>query len=363
MRSNQFQRLLVVYWLPLALLACDNKNSGAAASSGCASDIDCKGDRICSDGICVSPYSAGGTHGSGTGGAGNSSTGITTGTIAGAAIAIGGSAPSGGIAAGGISTGGSAPSGGIAAGGIVGTSASAGENASGTTSAAGSTAGSGGTASGTVGGTAGGVVAGGGPFTGVGGTSSCVADTGAEVCKIAKPFEQVAKKVSDPWKKTKNSFSVRFAGEKLVELDGKCCKLDPTKPTGDFGSWPCTDGYSCGGCLVFVIDEKPSDPNNAYDIFGAAFGLDNETAGCPDYSGGYSVCVPNCDGKICGSDGCNGSCGACSGTYSECNAEGTACVVDVCSQCIGNCTSACAGGFTCLQSCCTGTGCMCSGAC
>jgi hypothetical protein len=41
--------------------------------------------------------------------------------------------------------------------------------------------------------------------------------------------------------------------------------------------------------------------------------LSAATAACP--------CIPNCSGKVCGSDGCGGSCGSCSSGQS-CNASG-----------------------------------------
>jgi hypothetical protein len=43
---------------------------------------------------------------------------------------------------------------------------------------------------------------------------------------------------------------------------------------------------------------------------------------------GECVCVPDCDGKICGSDGCEGSCGECEGDFIKCNADGTLCGCD-----------------------------------
>jgi hypothetical protein len=43
--------------------------------------------------------------------------------------------------------------------------------------------------------------------------------------------------------------------------------------------------------------------------------------------GAHQCCSPSCSGKVCGSDGCGGSCGTCtSTTYPMCNTGGTACV-------------------------------------
>lgn len=46
------------------------------------------------------------------------------------------------------------------------------------------------------------------------------------------------------------------------------------------------------------------------------------------------ACVPACSGKQCGTDGCGGKCGTCSGTKPVCNAS---------FQCVSSCTPACSG--------------------
>lgn len=38
-----------------------------------------------------------------------------------------------------------------------------------------------------------------------------------------------------------------------------------------------------------------------------------------------TVCIPDCEGRVCGTDGCGGSCGEGCGIDEQCNAEGTAC--------------------------------------
>ena len=45
-----------------------------------------------------------------------------------------------------------------------------------------------------------------------------------------------------------------------------------------------------------------------------------------------TVCVPDCEGKICGPDGCGGTCGEGCGTDKTCNAEQTACVDFSCTE-------------------------------
>lgn len=55
-----------------------------------------------------------------------------------------------------------------------------------------------------------------------------------------------------------------------------------------------------------------------------------------------SVCKPNCTGKTCGTNGCNGSCGTC--------APGTICVNGSC-QCVPNCIGKTCGSNGCSGSC------------
>jgi hypothetical protein len=68
-------------------------------------------------------------------------------------------------------------------------------------------------------------------------------------------------------------------------------------------------------------------------------------------------CIPNCNGKTCGSDGCGGSCGTCP-PGKTCSTSGTCIDVGSGDPC-SNCLSACHG----LPGCCTGCGCICESAC
>src|SRR5690606_29674935 len=56
---------------------------------------------------------------------------------------------------------------------------------------------------------------------------------------------------------------------------------------------------SCGG-LVAPWDEERCMPGLVCDATGD--------------SPGVCTCTPQCSGRVCGSDGCGGSCGACEGT-------------------------------------------------
>jgi hypothetical protein len=66
-------------------------------------------------------------------------------------------------------------------------------------------------------------------------------------------------------------------------------------------------------------------------------------------------CKPRCTGRVCGPNGCGGSCGNCSG--GTCNAAGQ-CGSSGGTTCSG-CLSSCKG----LSGCCTGCGCICESAC
>ncbi|HPU94811.1 MAG TPA: hypothetical protein PK398_01395 [Candidatus Gracilibacteria bacterium] len=62
---------------------------------------------------------------------------------------------------------------------------------------------------------------------------------------------------------------------------------------------------------------------------------DCDDPGCFDAEACESVCVPSCSGKVCGDNGCGGSCGFC-GTGLTCNASGR-CVVSPSSEGTGDC--------------------------
>lgn len=61
-------------------------------------------------------------------------------------------------------------------------------------------------------------------------------------------------------------------------------------------------------------------------------------------------CRPNCEGKVCGSDGCTGSCGTCP-TNETCSVDGTKCI-----GCTPNCGSRTCGDDGCGGQCGTGSG-------
>ena len=97
-------------------------------------------------------------------------------------------------------------------------------------------------------------------------------------------------------------------------------------------------------CVPQCEDKECGD-----DGCGAACGTCEESEECVVAENGSStceeVCVPDCEGKTCGGDGCEGSCGTCE--------ESTVCLADNCIP--ANCVGACEGEST--------AGCFCDASC
>ncbi|MFH1531886.1 MAG: Ig-like domain-containing protein, partial [Pseudomonadota bacterium] len=95
--------------------------------------------------------------------------------------------------------------------------------------------------------------------------------------------------------------------------DGKICTFDDVCVEGACvgTSFDCSDGNECTddlcleevGCVHSVLSGIPCAENGI----------------CVE---GACICVPGCEGKECGNDGCGGSCGTCS-EYWACSPEGT----------------------------------------
>ncbi|HEY2746923.1 MAG TPA: hypothetical protein VGL86_20010 [Polyangia bacterium] len=75
-------------------------------------------------------------------------------------------------------------------------------------------------------------------------------------------------------------------------------------------------------------------------------------------SGGQCACVPSCAGKSCGPDGCGGQCGTCPGYAPSCNAGVCECSGSSCSTLGGNYTCV-GGGCSCTPSTCASLGKVC----
>lgn len=120
-------------------------------------------------------------------------------------------------------------------------------------------------------------------------------------------------------------FCVDSSGVKQ-ESEGAVCE------SGSCGGTPCTPNCSCAADTCI--------PNTCSDL------CDGTCEGTKDCN-----CYPDCEGKVCGSDGCEGSCPpGCEGTFESCscNAGGTC---DACSE-----GQACSSGACCTLNTCSSLG-------
>ncbi len=130
--------------------------------------------------------------------------------------------------------------------------------------------------------------------------------------------------------------------EREICADGVCEAPDPCEAAcldlecGDGGvegceCGLCVDGY-CGedGLCVLCTPSCSDEEGNIFEC--GSDGCDGDCGacdegdkwGCVDH---FCVCTPDCEGKVCGSDGCGGSCGDCG--------DGEECGLD--SQCYASC--------------------------
>ena len=105
---------------------------------------------------------------------------------------------------------------------------------------------------------------------------------------------------------------------------GTCIEVDrpvgtPCE-TGDLckANQVCQGGQCMGGTNLECADEDPCTTD-----------MCDPAQGCI-YQPVDDCCIPDCEGKACGTDGCGGTCGVCQADWS-CNAEGT------CINCVPNC--------------------------
>lgn len=136
---------------------------------------------------------------------------------------------------------------------------------------------------------------------------------------------------------------------------GGCASACPTGATCQNGACLCPQGtMQCGNACV----DTSSDSNNCGTCgHVCASGQSCVAGSCA------SSCSPDCTGKVCGDDGCGGSCGACPGANcvgstfqaaATCSADGTTCIPGTTMNCDpyncsqnGTCLTTCAGDFDC----------------
>lgn len=89
----------------------------------------------------------------------------------------------------------------------------------------------------------------------------------------------------------------------------------------------CSDDPDCGGCTPSCGARVCGDNGCGGSCGECALGESCTAAGA------CQGCIPDCGTSVCGSNGCGGSCGSCASTES-CNADG---------QCVADCVPSCAG--------------------
>lgn len=186
----------------------------------------------------------------------------------------------------------------------------------------------------------------------------------------------------------KSPLALEFRDGLLASVDGMPCDQNVAQPY----YWPptpdqdCDQYVLCGGCPFKVYQQFGFDEVSGFkaEMISGATVIDGEPssfhkmnyAGClgsklAQYSGGWEIsseCVPDCDGRTCGDDGCGGTCGSCrEGICSMTNVKAY-CYVDsvpdsgvgssTCRACIAECSEL-AG----VSNCCTGSGCLCEREC
>ena len=112
---------------------------------------------------------------------------------------------------------------------------------------------------------------------------------------------------------------------------GSCGVCTGGETCSGSGECVCTDACPLGGTQCdasgLLHCEKPAGQECASWVLTA----------CPDDQecvGGSCVCVPDCDGKACGADGCEGSCGEC-GASAICDAGACVCVDEAPCESVG----------------------------
>lgn len=105
-----------------------------------------------------------------------------------------------------------------------------------------------------------------------------------------------------------------WALTQINTYEGKSASPATNYWTCDFNKWDSGQACDCN-CGIYDIDCK----NSALPVQGCAA---NETCEFP----GKCVCEKKCSGRHCGSDGCGGTCGTCSGSTPTCIEDTGTCI-------------------------------------
>lgn len=138
----------------------------------------------------------------------------------------------------------------------------------------------------------------------------------------------------------------------MVDVGGTCQPLSLT--VGEAGNGTYTATAAVSGCTkYFFIAEDAQGNEIHYPTTGSfAIGCDEEYTTDRPAAGAGCSCTPSCAGKVCGDDGCGGSCGACSGANQTCTEFQCQCQHDGCE---GSC---CGAGEVCSNAVCCAPDCQ-----
>lgn len=148
-----------------------------------------------------------------------------------------------------------------------------------------------------------------------------------------------------------------------VNIDGTCSSMSLERGTAASGTYLANVSGLGGGCIRYYFHFTQGSENHFFPTTGA-YGINCGTdweAARPTPCG---ACTPDCSGRMCGDDGCGGSCGTCAATRTcsaagQCDCSGTrtecgaSCVLlDRSRNHCGACNNACAANEDCVGGAC-----------
>jgi hypothetical protein len=159
-----------------------------------------------------------------------------------------------------------------------------------------------------------------GPAVGVGIDGPSVGDFGDSSVESSKlvsgahyPMSGASVEVWTNW------FDPSAPSQALVNVEGTCTPLTRRRGTDLNGAWSATVGPPTGSCARYVFVFK--DSAGVQVTYPSTGSLGIGTGTCTDWDSSRPPttsascnCTPQCDGAVCGDDGCGGSCGPCAGT-------------------------------------------------
>lgn len=121
----------------------------------------------------------------------------------------------------------------------------------------------------------------------------------------------------------------------VCDAESGDCIADPSQEGADCGDCQvCHDGQ-CIGCPNCCAANGVCKAGNTNPACGSS-GTCDECTGQEQCQNRQCVCVPDCDGKTCGPDGCGNHCGSGCPPNATCSNDRTACVCDF-RECDGTC--------------------------